>query len=238
MLKSKHIVCGIFLGLGLIATPEAWAGSEDTDWANLHAFRQRDADLIARGPIPHSVVFMGDSITEFWDQDHQNQFAEPTHINRGISGQTTQQMLLRFRQDVIALQPETVIILAGTNDIAGNTGVTTNAMIEDNIASMAELARSHGIRVILASVLPADHYWWAPDIKPAARIADLNLWLKAFAAKQGAGYINFFTPMADQTGGLKPEYGADGVHPNAAGYAVMNRLVRDALSTPPSAPER
>jgi lysophospholipase L1-like esterase len=138
-------------------------------------------------------------------------------------------MLVRFRPDVINLKPKVVVILAGTNDIAGNTGLSTLEMIEDNLASMAELARANGIKVVLSSVLPTYQYPWFPDQKPAEKIFALNKWIKAYAEKNGFVYLDYFTPMADERNGLKKAYSEDGVHPNLAGYEVMNPLAEKAI---------
>lgn len=208
-----------------------FAAEAGADWAGLDVYRQQDADLVARGPIAHRVVFFGDSITQGWDRDHQTLFADPRHINRGISGQTTGQMLLRFRQDVIALRPGTVVILAGTNDIAGNTGVTTDDTIRGNIRSMAELAQVNGIKVILLSILPADHYWWAPDINPVTRISDHNAWLRDYAAQNHLTFVDLYTLMLGTKGAINAVYSEDGVHPNAAGYLVMELTLRPALAS-------
>jgi len=159
------------------------------------------------------------------------QYLNKPYINRGISGQTAPQMLLRFRSDVIELQPKIVLILAGTNDIAGNTGPVTNETIAGYIASMAELAQVHGIKVILCSVLPASSFYWIPEVKPAARIAELNKWIKDYAAKNSFVYVDYYAPMVDEHMGLKREYSEDGVHPNAAGYAVMMNLAEQAINS-------
>src|SRR5262249_25423424 len=148
----------------------------------------------------------------------------------GISGQTTPQMLVRFRQDVVALQPEVVVILGGTNDIAGNTGPSTLEMIEDNLASMTELARVNGIRVVLASVLPAADYPWRRGLDPAPKIVALNSWIKEYAQRVAAVYLDLHSAMADERGGMKPELSRDGVHPNAAGYALMSPLTERAIA--------
>lgn len=222
----RILLCGLVLFASASSVSQA---AESEDWPDLAAYAQRDADLVAQPPAPHRVVFMGDSITEIWDRDHQSVFADPDHINRGISGQTTSQMLLRFRQDVIGLKPETVVILGGTNDVAGNTGPVTDATIEGNIASMAELAHAHGIHVVLVSLLPADHYWWAEDIHPAQRIVTLNAWLKAYAAREGFTFVDLHSRMTATGGAINPAYSQDGVHPNVAGYAVMAPLILSAL---------
>jgi lysophospholipase L1-like esterase len=173
---------------------------------------------------------MGNSITEGWAPLFAKLFPGKPYVGRGISGQTTPQMLLRFRQDVIALHPKVVVILGGTNDIAGNTGASTLEMIEDNLMSMTELARANGIRVVLGSVLPAYDYPWRKGLEPAPKIVALNTWMKAYAARVGAVYADFHTPMADERQGLKAELTRDGVHPTEAGYAVMAPIVERAIA--------
>lgn len=210
---------------------QAADGAEGPDWAGLRRYQAENAALPAPGQPNQRVVFMGDSITEGWSGSRASVFAgQPERINRGISGQTTPQMLLRFRQDVVALRPRAVVILAGTNDIAGNTGPATVAQIADNIASMAELARAHGIRVVLCALVPAKRYPWAPALQPAPQIVALNQWIRAYAAKEGLLHVDFHTPLADAEQGLGPEHAGDGVHPNDAGYAVMQRLLEPALA--------
>jgi lysophospholipase L1-like esterase len=199
------------------------------DWADLHRYRQANAAL-RRMPSDQRVVFMGNSITEGWAPLFAALFPGKPYIGRGISGQTTPQMLLRFRQDVVALEPQVVVILAGTNDIAGNTGPSTIEMIEDNLASMAELARAHGIRVVLSSVLPVFDYPWKPGLQPAPKIVALNRWLKEYATKNGDVYLDYHSAMADERMGLRREYSDDGVHPNAAGYRVMAPLAEQAIA--------
>lgn len=210
------------MGLAHAADPQ--------DWAGLHHFQADNAALAPAARQTRRVVFMGDSITEGWSNSKASVFTGPQRINRGISGQTTPQMLLRFRQDVIALKPRAVVILAGTNDIAGNTGPATLEEIEGNIASMAELARAQGIRVLLCAVLPAKRYPWAPELQPAPRIMALNSWIKAYAAQHRLGFVDFHGPLADAEQGLGAEYSGDGVHPNDAGYAVMQGLLAPALA--------
>jgi acyl-CoA thioesterase I len=199
------------------------------DWPNLARYRSENAALGPPAKGEDRVVFMGDSITEFWFQLGQFFTGKP-YVGRGISGQTTPQMLLRFRQDVIRLQPKVVVILAGTNDIAGNTGPSTLEMIQDNFVSMAELARANGIRVVLASVIPAFDYPWKPGLQPVGKIAALNAWIKSYAAREGFVYLNFFDALADARQGLKPEHAEDGVHPTPAGYAVMAPLAEAAIA--------
>lgn len=175
------------------------------------------------------VVFMGNSITANWQQYFASMFPGKPYIGRGISGQTTPQMLVRFRQDVIALEPAVVVILAGTNDIAGNTGPATLEMIEGNIASMAEMARANGIEVVLASVLPVRDYPWKPGLEPAPKIIALNAWMKDYVAQHGAIYADFHSAMADAQGGMRSGLSSDGVHPNEAGYRIMTPLVEQAI---------
>lgn len=214
----------------LAATAQTTNAAEGPDWAGLRRYQAANAALPAPASPNHRVVFMGDSITEGWSGSRASPFGNPEHINRGISGQTTPQMLLRFRQDVIALRPRAVVILAGTNDIAGNTGPATVGQIADNIASMVELARVHGIRVVLCAVLPASRYPWAPALRPAAQILALNRWIAGYAEREGLLHVDFHTPLADTEQGLGPEHAGDGVHPNDAGYAVMLRLLVPVLA--------
>ena len=203
------------------------------DWANLG--RYRESNRTAGQP---EVVFMGDSITDFWQQKHFGGFFPgKNYADRGISGQTTPQMLIRFRPDVIALKPKAVVILAGTNDIGGNTGPMTNEEIQGNLMSMAELAKANGIRVVLASILPVSGYHVAPPPvipqltrRPPARIQAINDWMKTYAAANGHVYLDYYTPMIDATGMLKSELSDDDLHPNAAGYAVMKPLAEAAIA--------
>ena len=196
------------------------------DWPNLNAYRAANAQVQSVKKGVQRVVFMGDSITEFWSK---NQW-DTAYINRGISGQTSPQMLLRFRQDVIDLHPTVVVILAGTNDVAGNTGPATNAMISNNIASMVQLAQANGSRVVLASVLPASSFYWNPEARPAQQIMELNQELQSLAKRYRCVYLDYFSPMVDEQQGLKKAYSDDGVHPNEAGYVVMKQLVKQAIA--------
>jgi lysophospholipase L1-like esterase len=198
------------------------------DWPDLAKYQEDDAKLGPPARGESRVVFLGDSITEFWTLS--DSFLGKPYVNRGISGQTTPQILLRFRQDVIALKPKVVVILAGTNDIAENTGPTTLAAIEDNLTSMVDLAERNGIRVVLSSLLPALQYPWRPDLAPAEKIRALNDWMKDYAAKEGLVFIDYHSAMANDKRGLKAELSADGVHPNKAGYAVMAPLAEKAIA--------
>ena len=199
------------------------------DWANTARFKDENAKLAPPAKGENRVVFMGNSITEGWIRTHPDFFAGKPYVNRGISGQTTPQMLVRFRPDVINLKPALVVILAGTNDIAGNTGPSTLEMIMDNLISMTELAKANNIKVVLSSVLPAFDYPWKPGLQPAEKIASLNAMIKSYADKNGIVYIDYFSSMADERKGLKKELSGDGVHPNDAGYKVMEPLVEAAI---------
>jgi lysophospholipase L1-like esterase len=199
------------------------------DWANLGRFRDdnKKIGLPARGEV--RVVFMGNSITEGWSRLDSGFFAGRPFINRGISGQTTPQMLIRFKPDVVNLKAEVVVILAGINDIAGNTGPSTIEMIEDNLSSMVEVAQANKIRVVLSSVLPAYDFPWRPGMEPAEKVVKLNSWIKSFAATHNCIYLDYFTPMSDEKHALKTGYTEDGVHPNLAGYKVMEPLAEEAI---------
>lgn len=204
--------------------------AEAQDWANLNRFREDNATLGAAGAGDSGVVFMGNSITQGWKEAVPGFFEGRPYINRGISGQTTPQMLLRFRQDVLSLRPGVVVILAGTNDIAGNTGPSTPEMIMDNLRCMTELAQMHGISVVLCSVLPAFDYPWRPGLAPAPVIAELNSLIREYAEEGNAVYCDFHTRMADGRGGLPQELSEDGVHPGQKGYALMGPLVEEAIA--------
>lgn len=198
------------------------------DWPQLG--RYADADAALSATQAGRVVFYGDSITDAWTRNGGTFFPGKPYVNRGISGQTTEQMVVRFRQDVINLHPDAVVILAGTNDIAGNTGPETQAMIADNFRSMTEVAKANNIRVVLASVLPSSGYPWRPSAgNPAEKIRALNEWLKGYAAQQGITYLDYYAAMVGPDGGMKPGISIDGVHPNAAGYAIMESLAEKAL---------
>lgn len=200
------------------------------DWPNLNRFQKENAELGLPKQGEKRVVFMGNSITEGWSKNRPEFFAGKAYFNRGIGGQTTPQMLVRFRQDVVALQPSVVVILAGINDIAGNTGPSTIEMIADNIYSMAEIARANHIKVILCSVLPAYDFPWRPGLEPAPKVVRLNALIKAYAEKNKLEYVDYFTATADQRNGLRADLGEDGVHPNAKGYAIMEPLVEAAIA--------
>ena len=204
--------------------------AQNTDWPNFERYREDNIKLGLPRLGENRVVFMGNSITEGWKDVDPDFFKDKPYINRGISGQTTPQMLVGFRADVVNLKAKVVVILAGTNDIAGNTGPTTLEMIEDNIASMVEIAKANNINVVLCSVLPAYDYPWKSGLQPAEKIVALNKWIKDYSEKNKIIYADFFTPMADERNGLKKEYSEDGVHPNKDGYDVMTPLVEKAIA--------
>ena len=203
---------------------KAMADQRARDWPDLCRYRDANAKVKA----PPAAVFMGDSITEAWGVADPG-FFSGRFLDRGISGQTSPQMLLRFRPDVIALRPRVVHILAGTNDIAGNTGPTSEAAFEGNIQSMVELAKAHHIRVVIASILPMDALGWRPDYRPAGEVRRLNAWLKSYAARAGASYLDYYSHLANPAGGFRHELSNDGVHPNLTGYAIMRRLAVAAI---------
>jgi lysophospholipase L1-like esterase len=201
------------------------------DWANLNRYREANTTLPPPDSGQDRVVFMGDSITDGWGRGHGQFFPGKPYVNRGISGQTTPQMLIRFRPDVIALHPSVVVILAGTNDIALNTGPETLSEIEGNLQSMAELALTSGIRVVLASVTPVcDYIHLQTNRRPPAQIIALNQWIRAFCAKHGFQYLDYYSAMLDEHGALKPTLTYDGLHPNDAGYEVMGPLAQAAIA--------
>ena len=200
------------------------------DWANLAKYRGENARLAPPAPKENRVVFYGNSITEVWAQHFPTMFPGKPYIGRGISGQTTPQMVVRFNQDVVALKPKVVVILAGTNDIAGNTGPSTIEMIEDNLRSMAQIAKANGIRVVLSSVLPVYDYPWRPGLEPAPKIMALNAWMKAYAAKVGATYLDYHSAMQDARHGMRAGLASDEVHPTEAGYRVMAPLAEKAIA--------
>lgn len=225
-------LCVVAINFSYLPTTAKLVGQENellNDWGSLTRYRDNNARLGTPQPGEHRVVFYGNSITDVWAGYFDSMFPGKPYVGRGISGQTTPQMLVRFRQDVIALNPAVVVILAGTNDIAGNTGPSTLAMIEDNLISMVELAEANGISVVLSSVLPVYDYRWRPGLEPAGKIIELNAWLKEYASDRDMVYLDYHTVMADERQGLKSALSEDGVHPNEAGYQVMVPLVEAAI---------
>jgi len=198
-----------------------------TDFGWLARFKDEDLKLGLPAAGEDRVVFMGDSITEGWHLDKS--FPGKPYVNRGISGQTTAQMVLRFHQDVIALKPKVVVILAGINDMAENTGPMTLEQTEDNLAAMTEMAAANGIKVVMCSVLPATHFSWHPGLEPASEVAAANVWMKAYADQKGFVYVDFYSAMKDDMGGLPPNLSRDGVHPLPAGHAIMDPLAEAGI---------
>jgi len=197
------------------------------DWAFLERYRQANASL---KPDASRVVFMGDSITEMWGQ--QPFIADnPHYAGRGIGGQTTLQMLVRFRADVISLKPKLVHIMAGTNDVAGNNGPESDSDIEGAIQSMVELALANHVKVVLASIPPAADFKWHPGLNPTPRIREINAWLKAYATRAGVTYVDYWQALATESGALEPDLSPDGVHPNAQGFKLMQPLAEAAIRT-------
>ncbi len=221
-MKRSYYIFLLLLFFGL------YFNGNGQDWPNLTKY-QKDNLALETSSTHNRVVFMGNSITESWSHFSPSFFGDNNYINRGISGQTTPQMLVRFRADVVDLKPAIVVILAGTNDIAGNTGPSTIKMISDNIKSMAEIARANGIKVIITSTLPAKDYPWKPGVAPAEKIITLNKQLKAFAKARNFHYVDYFSAMVDNEKGLPKRYSEDGVHPNKEGYKVMEPLIKTAI---------
>ncbi|WP_019669579.1 SGNH/GDSL hydrolase family protein [Eudoraea adriatica] len=218
--KNTLVICLFFTSSFLSAQ----------DWAQLEHFSTANKELPNAKTNENRVVFMGNSITIGWSH-HQPEFFEgKPYVNRGISGQTTPQMLVRFRQDVIDLNPKVVVILAGTNDIAGNTGPSSLEMIADNLMSMAELAEANDIKVVLCSVLPAFDYPWRKGLKPNEKIPALNNMIEAYAKRKGYVYLDYFSAMTDGNNGLRQDLGSDGVHPNKKGYELMAPLAEKAIA--------
>ena len=200
------------------------------DWQNLTRYRQANTALAQTTSTKPRVVFMGNSITDAWIRVDSAFFAGKNFIDRGISGQTTPQMLVRFRPDVIDLKPAVVVILAGINDIAGNTGPMTLEETFGNIVSMAQLARANNIQVVISSVLPAYDFPWRPGMQPVNKVIQLNAILKAYATKNNMVYLDYFNAMKDERNGLPKNLSGDGVHPNLAGYRIMGPLAEKAIA--------
>lgn len=221
-------VLGIVLAASSVFSQNA---AKPMDWPNLTRYKEDNARLNLASPDSRRVVLMGNSITEGWVRQRPEFFAaNPFLVGRGISGQTTAHMLLRFRQDVIKLKPALVVMLCGVNDIAQNAGPVTQEEIMDNIRSMAELAKIAEIKVVLCSVLPASDFGWRPGLEPGPKIASLNRQILAFAKEQGFGYIDYYAAMEDGNYGLRAGLSNDKVHPTDEGYAVMEPLLLAGIS--------
>ena len=221
MQKVKWLICLVFMTLMFNVL-------HAQDWPNLNRYKTENDTVGPPQKGEKRIVFLGSSIIEFWKNDTPD-FFKSNYINRGIGGQTSAQLLLRFRADVINLKPAAVIILAGSNDIAGNTGPMTLEMIMDNICSMAELAKVHKIKVILCGNVPVYDYPWKPGIMPAEQIIKLNSMIKTYADRNKLGYLDFHTALKDERNGSKVAYTKDGVHPNEAGYRILIPLTEVAI---------
>jgi lysophospholipase L1-like esterase len=203
--------------------------SENQDWPNLNRYKKENYDLNLDLNEGNRVIFMGDSITEGWSALYPDFFKKRNYVNRGISGQTTPQMLIRFRSDVVDLLPKIVVILAGTNDIAENTGPSNVKMITDNIFSMAELGNAHSIKIVLCSVLPVFKYSWKNIIDPPSYIYEVNSMIEEYCLKNNYKYLDYYSSMVDGRKGLMESLTEDGVHPNEKGYEVMSQLFQEKM---------
>lgn len=221
---KKNLILPALLFIAVSAT------AQNKDWPGIKRYEQANADAPAPQKSEKRVVYMGDSITDFWIGNDGDFFKSNNYYDRGISGQTTGQMLVRFREDVINLKPDVVVILAGINDIAENNGPSKLEDVMGNIISMAELARVNKIKVVLSSVMPAFAFPWRPTIDPKPKVKALNDMIKEYAAKNNFIYLDYFTAMADENGGLPAKYSKDGVHPNLEGYKVMEPLAQAAIA--------
>jgi lysophospholipase L1-like esterase len=232
MINRRFAVAAIaFAPLGSRSQQNSeWERAEEArihnDWPNLARYRDANRQL---APGAAQIVFMGDSITEGWSDKAPTLF-KTGRVNRGIGGQTTPQMLVRFRQDVVDLRPPAVHIMAGTNDIAGNTGPSTHEMIQANFMSMTDIALANKIAVIIASIPPASRFPWKPQVETIKAIATMNAWLRKYASERGAIYANYDAVLNDGAGGMRNSLAYDGVHPTAAGYAAMNPVAERAIA--------
>ncbi len=218
----------IFLGKLVVAQEKQYSELMEQDWANLKKYKAQHEKIQETQDYP-DVVFMGNSITEGWVNAQPEFFENNNYAGRGIGGQTTPQMLIRFVPDVIKLKPKAVVILAGTNDIAGNTGFSSVEMVTNNIQAMSQLALANDIKVILTSILPVYDYPWRPGLEPVEKIAKINSWIRKYAEQNHHTYLDLFTPLKDEKEGLPKRYSEDGVHPNLEGYQVMSPLTKKAI---------
>ncbi len=226
-LDMKYLIGSFFILISMNGLSQV--DQINLDWANLKKYAKENADLQPPAKGEHRIVFMGNSITESWKVKDEAFFYDRGYIDRGISGQTTPQMLLRFPADVIALKPSVVVILAGINDIAENTGPIPLTDTYRNIIAMVKLARANKIKVVVSSVLPANRFPWRPQIKPAEKVIALNAMLRAYCKTHGIVYLDYYPGMVDYAKGLDKKYTEDGVHPTLAGYKVMEPLVETAI---------
>ncbi|MCW2119578.1 SGNH/GDSL hydrolase family protein [Flavobacterium sp. 7A] len=203
---------------------------QSQDWPYLSRYKEENLRLQNEPKTTNRVVFIGDSITEFWSKEQADFFSNKNYVNRGISGQTSPQILLRFRADVVLLQPKVVIILAGGNDIAGNTGESSLEMILNNIQSMIEIAKANHLSIVLCSLLPANFFYWMPKKQPAKTIIAFNQLLRECANRNNLPFVDYYTALVDDNLGLPPKFSEDGVHPNANGYRIMQPLIEEVVN--------
>lgn len=236
-LLTATVAAGLASGARSSAQPAVTPGAESpeelrlhTDWAYLARYRDDNARVRALPPAQRRVVFLGDSITQGWNEAHADFFAANGFVGRGISGQTTPQMLVRFREDVVALEPAAVHILAGTNDVAENAGPFDPEATKSNFETMAELAKLHTLRVVLGAVPPAGDFYWRRGLAPSPKIHLLNEWLKGYANANGCAFADYAALLDDGTGAMKPGLSYDGVHPTDAGYRVMEAVALPAIT--------
>ncbi|MBE7640271.1 acylhydrolase [Salegentibacter sp. BLCTC] len=228
-MKNLFIISLVLLFSNVLnAQKKEYQDLMEQDWANLKKYATQNRKLMKTQSYP-KVVFMGNSITEGWVNAQPDFFSENNYLGRGIGGQTTPQMLIRFMPDVVKLKPKAVVILAGTNDIAGNTGFSSVEMITNNIEAMAQLGKANNIKVILTSILPVYDYPWRPGLQPVKKIAEINSWMKKYAAENQHTYLDLFSVLKDEKEGLPKKYSKDGVHPNLAGYKLMAPLTKKAI---------
>lgn len=225
LLSLRYLIIFAFC-IGLRISGQV-ANDDVKTWAKYERYALSNK-LISSQP---DVVFIGNSITDFWAKEFPEFFYENNYVGRGISGQTTEQMLARFQQDVVELQPKIVVILAGINDIAQNNGYISNENILRNIKSMCDIARINGIQPVLCSILPCDYFVWRKDLQPALKIVEVNRLIKSYANSMGFAYIDYYTPMATVEGALKPQYTKDRCHPNGDGYKVMISIIQKSLNS-------
>ena len=229
--KNKRMIKLKFIAYALFFLSRAFSQVDNLDWPNLGKYEKDNRRIKTTTKKGNRIVFIGNSITEGWDWHYPEYFKEKGYINRGISGQTTPQMLIRFRPDVIDLDPDIVVILAGINDIAENTGPSSVKSITDNIISMSELAIANNIKVIISSIIPAKNFPWRPQIDPPYKILRVNDILQSYALKNNLVYLDYFSKMHDGDGGLIKKYGIDSVHPNKEGYILMSQLLEKAIDS-------
>ena len=222
----KKIILSVIATMAIVFSAQA-AGD---DWANFKRYASANIEVKALPQSQRKVVFMGNSITDNWASRHGDWFKENGYIGRGISGQTTYQMVLRFYEDAVNLHPKAVVINGGTNDIAQNNHPYVEDRTFQNIVTMAQIAKANGIKVILTSITPCDHYTWRPEIKDViAKIKSLNARIKEYAKKNKFQYVDYWTEMANEQGAMRDGISEEGCHPNAAGYAIMGPLVQKAI---------